>query len=292
MILSNALIGLREGLEAGIIISILVAFLVRGGRRAALPLVWGGIAAAVVVSVAAGGVLTFTAARLTDRGTELFEAGTSLVAVALVTGMVFWMRHPVRALEEQLRGQISEALRIGPIAVITVTFLAVVREGLEAAIFVFVGAQGTGTTRPLLSFLAGVAVAIVLAWLLYQGTLRISLSRFFTITGVLLIFVAAGIFGHGVHDLQQAAVLPGLTAHAFDVNSVIPVESWYGSLLHGIFNFSPRPTVLELLAWAGYVAAVLTTFLLSLRGHAPSRPVAERTAQQAEALDGAQRLRG
>jgi high-affinity iron transporter len=273
VIVSNVLIGLREGLEAGLIVTILVAFLIRMSRRSTLVLVWAGVASAMIVSVVAGTILTFTAANLTDRGQELFEAAASAVATVLITGMVFWMRHPMHAAERQLHGQISAALRVGPVAVFAVAFLAVLREGLEMAVFVLVGIQnGAGTLRPLLSFATGIVIAIGLTWLLYLGVVCINLARFLTVTGVLLVFVAAGVLSHAVHDLQQAGVLPGLSTVAFDISSVIPLDTWHGSLLKGIFNFSAQPTVWELTAWLGYLAAVLPAFQYAVRDRlAPER---------------------
>jgi high-affinity iron transporter len=269
VVISNMLIGLREGLEAGLIVTILAAFLIRTGRRSALMVVWAGVAGAIVASIVAGALLTFTAANLTDRGSELFEAATAMLAVALITGMVFWMRHPARAMERELQGQMSAALRVGPLAVFTVAFLAVLREGLEMAVFVLVAAQeaGTGTLRPLLGFLVGVAAAVALTWLLYLGVVRINMARFLTVTGVLLIFVAAGVLTHGVHDLQEASVLPGLNVIAFDISAAVPLDTWHGSLLKGIFNFTASPTVLALVAWLVYLVTVLPAFLLALRGH-------------------------
>ena len=140
--------------------------------------------------------------------------------------------------------------------------LAVGREGLETALFFFTAAQAAGeTTQPLIGFLIGIAIAIALAYLIYRGALRINLGKFFTVTGFLLIFVAAGILAYGVHDLQEAAILPGLNTLAFDVSAAVPPDSWYGTLLKGVFNFSPQTTVLEAIVWVAYVAVVLTLFL-------------------------------
>lgn len=270
MLVSNGLIGLREGLEAALVVSILVAFLVRTERRDALRFVWTGVAAAVALSIGVTAVLTFVAGQLTFQQQETFGGVASLVAVAFVTWMIFWMRRAARSIAAELRGQLSNALQVGPLAVAGVAFLAVAREGLETAVFFFSSARsaGGGTTQPLIGFLAGIAIAIALAWLLYRGAIRLNLSKFFTITGVLLIFVAAGVLAYGIHDLQEASLLPGLHALAFDVSEQIPPDSWYGTLLKGIFNFSPATSVAEAIAWAAYVAIVLSLFL---------RPEHERT---------------
>ncbi|WP_190823417.1 iron uptake transporter permease EfeU [Saccharopolyspora pogona] len=277
MLFSNALIGLREGLEAVLVVSILVAFLVRTERRRALPLVWAGVGVAVALSVGLGAVLTYTAATLSFEAQEAFGGIASIIAVAFVTGMIFWMRRAGRTLAAQLRGQLDEALQLGPVAVATVAFLAVAREGLETAVFFFSSVQsaGGGTVLPLVGFLIGITISILLGWLLYAGAIKVNLSKFFTVTGVLLVFVAAGVFAYGVHDLQEASLLPGLHALAFDVSEYVPPNSWYGALLKGIFNFSPQTTVLEAVVWGGYVVIVLALFLRPHRGAA--RPVQTRT---------------
>lgn len=267
--LSNALIGLREGLEAALVVSILVAFLVRTERRSALPWVWAGVAVAVVLSVLVGALLTFTSNSMSFEAQEAFGGGLSIVAVGFVTWMIFWMRRTARALSGELRGRLEQALRIGSWAVVLMAFLAVGREGLETAVFFWAAAQAAGSTSaPLAGFLVGIAVAVALAYLTYRGAVRINLARFFTVTGVLLIFVAAGILAYGLHDLQEAAILPGLNTLAFDISAQVPADSWYGTVLKGIFNLSPRTSVLEATVWVLYVGVVLTLFLLPGRTRA------------------------
>lgn len=264
MLFSSALIGLREGLEAALVVSILVAYLVKTERRGTLKWVWSGVAVALALSVTVGAILTYGTASLSFEQQEILGGGLSILAVALVTGMIFWMRGTARTLAAELRGKLSDAVRIGPLAVVVLSFLAVGREGLETAVFFYAAVQsaGGGTAQPLTGFLIGLVVAVVLAWLLYLGALRLNLAKFFTVTGVLLIFVAAGVLGYGLHDLQEGNVLPGLNVLAFDLSATVPEDSWYGALLKGIFNYSQRTTVLQAIAWVAYVAVVLTLFLL------------------------------
>jgi high-affinity iron transporter len=260
--LGNALIGLREGLEASLVVSILVAFLVRTDRRRELPKVWLGVALAVAVSVAVTLALTLTQQALTFEAQELLGGSLSIIAVGFVTWMIFWMRRVGRTIAAELRGGLERAIAMGSVAVVVMAALAVGREGLETAVFFVAAAQAAGeTTGPLIGFLLGIAVAIVLAYLIYRGAITLDLGKFFTVTGVLLIFVAAGILAYGVHDLQEARFLPGLNTLAFDVSAAVPADSWYGVLLKGIFNFSPQTTVLEAVVWVLYVAIVLTLFL-------------------------------
>ena len=276
--LGNALIGLREGLEASLVVSILVAFLVRTNRRSELPKVWLGVAIAVLVSIGVTLGLTLTQQALTFEAQEALGGSLSIIAVGFVTWMIFWMRRNARTLSTDLRGKLDDAIQIGPVAVVVVAALAVGREGLETSVFFFAAAQAAGeTTRPLIGFLLGIATSVALAYLLYRGAVKINLGKFFTVTGFLLIFVAAGILAYGIHDLQEAGILPGLTTLAFDVSATIPPDSWYGTLLKGVLNFSPQTTVLEAVVWVSYVAVVLTLFLRPQRRTVAQAPAATPT---------------
>lgn len=269
--LGNFLIGLREGLEAALVVSILVAFLVRTDRRHVLPKVWLGVGIAVAVSVGVTAALALTQQALTFEAQEALGGTLSIVAVGFVTWMIFWMRRTARTISADLRGRLEDAIKMGSTAVVVMAALAVGREGLETALFFFTAAQAAGeTAQPLVGFLLGIAVAVVLAYLLYRGAVKINLGRFFMVTGALLIFVAAGILAYGVHDLQEAGILPGLNTLAFDVSAAVPPDSWYGVLLKGVFNFSPRTTVLEAAVWTVYVAVVLTLFLRPQRAKTPA----------------------
>jgi high-affinity iron transporter len=263
VLFSSLLIGLREGLEAALVVSILVAFLVKTDRRGALRWVWPGIAAAVVLSVGVGAMLTYTTAQLSFEQQELLGGSLSIVAVAFVTAMIFWMRRAAKSIAAELRGKMDQALIVGPFAVLLLSFLAVGREGLETAVFFYAAVQSAqgGTTQPLIGFAVGIAIAISIAYLLYRGAVRFDLGKFFTITGVLLVFVAAGVLGYGLHDLQEAGFLPGLHTLAFDTSAAVPENSWYGALLKGIFNYSQQTTVLQAAAWLAYVLIVLPLFL-------------------------------
>lgn len=263
MVVSNALIGLREGLEAALVVVILLAFLTRTGRTWAFRYVWLGVGTAVALSVVLGAVLTYGTRQLSFEAQELVGGVTSIVAVGFVTAMVFWMRSAARSMSGELKGRLDRALDLGPPAVALVAFLGVGREGLETAIFFYATAQaaGSGNNLPLLGWLVGFAGAIVLGWLIYRGALRIDLARFFRWTGVALVLVAGGILSYGIHDLQEAGVLPGLTTLAFDVSGTVDPGTWYAALLKGTLNLTPQTTVLQAVAWLLYVGTVLALFL-------------------------------
>ncbi|WP_406059462.1 iron uptake transporter permease EfeU [Micromonospora sp. NBC_00860] len=293
------LIGLREGLEATLVVSILVAFLVKSQRRDRLPQVWAGVGLAVALSVLFGWLIEYTSTSLLSRSEdrELFEAITSVAAVVFVTWMIFWMRRAARTIAGELRGKLTEALAVGSLAVAGMAFLAVIREGLETALIFYSAAQGAaGDSGPLLALIGGIVTAVVLGVLLYLSALRINLGKFFTWTGALLILVAAGILKYGVHDFQEAGVLPGLNNLAFDITGVLDPTTWYAALLAGMFNVTPAPTVLEMIAWVAYAVPVLLLFLRPARRKpapaATTTTVTERgadTGAEAEAASTPQR---
>jgi high-affinity iron transporter len=185
------------------------------------------------------------------------------------------MLRTARGLSRELRAEVDSHLSGAGWGLVLVAFLAVGREGLETALFIWAAVQASGsTTLPLVGATLGILVAVVLAYLIYRGVLTINLSRFFAYTGVFLIVVAGGVLAYGVHDLQEAGFLPGLTTLAFDVSAAVPPDSWYGTLLKGVFNFSPATTVLEALAWLAYVVPVMTAFVLAIRRGGTPAPAA------------------
>jgi high-affinity iron transporter len=273
-VLANFLIGLREGLEATLVVTILIAYLVKTGNRSRLRAVWLGIASAVAVSLAFGAVLTFTSSSLSFEAQERFRGIMSIVAVAFVTWMVFWMRRTARFLKTELEGRLHAALAIGAVALTTTAFLAVGREGLETSLFIWAAAQSTGSGwEPIVGATLGIGTAVALGWLLYRRAITINLAKFFRWTGAGLIVVAAGVLAYGVHDLQEAGDLPGLSSLAFDVSGAVPPDSWYGTLLKGTLNFSPATTWLEAVVWLAYAVPVMLLFFRPAPAPVP-RPVA------------------
>ncbi|MEU9076398.1 iron uptake transporter permease EfeU [Kitasatospora sp. NPDC004745] len=273
----NYLIGLREGLEASLVVCILIAYLVKTDRRDKLPPVWTGVVSAVVLSMAFGAVLQFGSSQLTFEAQEALGGSLSIISVGLVTWMVFWMRRTARHLKTELHGKLDAAVAMGTTALVVTAFLAVGREGLETALFIWSAVQATGDGyNPLIGAALGLLTSVVLGWLFYRGALKINLAKFFTWTGAMLVVVAAGVLAYGVHDLQEAGWLPGLHSQAFDISSTIPKDSWYGTLLKGVFNFQPDPTVLQLVVWLLYLAPTLAVFFNLFGGRA--KPVAAKPA--------------
>ncbi len=275
--LANYLIGLREGLEASLVVVILIAYLVKSDRRQLLPRLWAGIAVAIAVSLGFGALLTFGPRRLTFEAQEAIGGILSIVAVCFVTWMVFWMARHARGLSGELRGKVDKAADAGRASLAVVAMLAVGREGLETALFLWAATQAAtsadgSTTTPLVGALLGILTAVAMGYAFYKGVLRINLAKFFAWTGVILIVVAAGVLAYGVHDLQEASILPGLNNLAFDVSDQIPPTSWRGTILKGTINFSPATTWLEAITWVAYVVPTLTLFLVRIRGNRPAAP--------------------
>lgn len=268
--LGNYLIGLREGLEAALVVVILLAYLVRTDRRSLIPGIWGGAGLAVAISLAFGAVLTFGPRGLTFEAQEIIGGVLSLVAVGLVTWMIFWMAGHARQLSGQLKGSVDQHATSGRGGMVLVALLAVGREGLETALFLWAAtraAAGTsaGGWMPLVGAALGLVTAVLIAWLIYRGAVRLDLGKFFTWTGAFLILVAAGVLAYAFHDLQEGGLVPGLDTVAWDISHLIAPTSILGSVLKGVFNFTPAPTVVEAVAWIAYVGVVMPLYFLRLR---------------------------
>ncbi|HPV81428.1 MAG TPA: FTR1 family protein, partial [Dermatophilaceae bacterium] len=210
-----------------------------------------------------GAVLTFGTSGLDDRTAELVGGLASLLAVVLVTGMIFWMRSVGRRFAGELTGKLDRALDAGPFAIAAVAFLGVGREGLESALFFYATVESAGETgiAPALGWVVGIGAAVALGIAIYLGAVRIDLAQFFRWTGVGLVIVAAGILAYAVHELQEAGVLPGENVYAFDLRSTIDPTSPLAMVVRGILNLRPRMAVLEIGAWAAYLVVVLPLFL-------------------------------
>jgi high-affinity iron transporter len=260
-VLANALIGLREGLEAGLVIGILVAFLNKLDRRDVLPKLWIGISAAIAISLGVGALLTFGPYGLSSQAQEALGGSLSIAAVGLVTWMIFWMARHARHLKGELHGQLASALASSAAAIVVLGIISVGREGVETALFVWASISSGGQALlGSIGALLGILASVLVSYLIYRGFVRINLSRFFFWTGLFLVLVAAGVFAYGLGDLQEAGILPA-GAPAYNLNAVIPASSWYGTLLGGLFQFKADPSWLQVIGWIAYVAAVLALFL-------------------------------
>jgi len=271
----NLLIGLREGLEAGLVVSILLAAVRKttpeGGRASTAP-IWLGVLGAVMLAGSFAAVLTFSVADLSSRAQEAVGGLLSVFAVGLVTWMIFWMRRTAAGLSAHLRGEVTRAAAIGAGALTITAFLAVGREGLETTLFLWTAARASGqTAAPLLGAAIGIAAAVALCWLLYRRAVRLNVGVFFNRTAIALIVIAAGVLAYGLGDLQDAGLLPGHAWVAFDLTAHIDPGSWWASIITGVTELSPTMTVLQVTAWLAYLAVVIPAFVKA-RPEAPKAP--------------------
>ena len=279
MFLANLLIALREGLEAALVVSIIVAYLVKSDRRDALPKLWLGVGLAALVPLVAGAIMTWGPKTLTFQAQEILGGTLSFVAVGLVTWMIFWMGKNARELKGELEGSLSKTLAEGGSGwgVVWIAVVAVGREGVETALFVWATVRSsieTSIMQTTVGVVTGLVIAIVLGVLIYQGAVRINFRIFFATTGYFLVVVAAGIVAYGIGDLQEAGVLPGIMSHAWDLSSYLPASTsplhWLYVLLQAMFQFNLQPTVLQAVGWCLYIVPVLTLLTLQIRGPRPS----------------------
>lgn len=261
------LIMLREGVEAALIVGIVASYLKQTGHGAWMPAVWVGILLAVALSLFVGAALQIASAEFPQKAQELFEALVGLVAVFVLTTMVFWMRKAARSIKAELHASIDAALATDGgggargWALVGMVFFAVAREGLESVFFLLaVFQQSSGAAAPL-GALLGIVAAVAIGWGIYAGGLRLDLRRFFRWTGIFVLIVAAGILAGSIRALHEAGVWNQLQTIAFDVSGVLPMDSLIGSVFAGIFGYHDTPAVGEVLAYVLFLAITLYAFL-------------------------------
>lgn len=274
MFLANFLIALREGVEAALIVGVVAAYLVKVGRRNLLPKVWFGVIIAAALPLSLGAIMTWGPYTLSFQAQEILGGTLSLVAVAMVTWMILWMSSNSRQFARKLREDTAAQLASGSEwGVVWIAFIAVAREGIETALFVWATIKSSAENAiaaPALGVVTGLVVAVIIGWLIYTGAARINLSIFFNITGLLLIFVAAGIVSYGIGDLQEASVIPGWGTPIYDITayldgsvySWLTTSSWWWTLLEAMFNANAAPTHLQLIGWVLYIVIILPLFLV------------------------------
>lgn len=275
--LAPFLIMLREGIEAALLVGIIATYLRQTGRAAWIPSVWVGILLAVALSLFVGAVILLLGSEFPQKEQELFEAIIGLVAVSVLTWMVFWMRRASRSIKVGLHEDIDRALdrgSAGTWALIGMAFFAVAREGLESVFFLLaIFQQSPGPAAPL-SALAGIALSAVIGFGIYYGGVRIDLRRFFYWTGLFILVVAAGLLSSVLRNLHEAGIWNLLQDRAYDLTEILPLSSLPGTVLSGMFGYHDAPAIGEMLIWALYLLVTLTLFF---------RPQAARTSQPASA---------
>jgi high-affinity iron transporter len=270
--IAAALITLREGLEAALVVGIVLSVLRQLGQTDRSRQVWGGVAAAVVVSVAAGLALNGLGVAFEGRGEEIFEGIAMLLAAGVLTWMIYWMRRQGRQVQSELESDVRRATAAGSAwGLFGLAFVAVVREGIETVLFLTAAAFSSGPTMTLIGGALGLIVAVALGWLVFAAGKRLNVRAFFRATSVLLILFAAGLVAHGIHELQEAALLPTLVEHVWDVNPILNEDSGVGTFLKALLGYNGNPSLIEVLGYGGYFLAVyLMTRLEGRRRLAPA----------------------
>ncbi|OGT27878.1 MAG: hypothetical protein A2Z17_06785 [Gammaproteobacteria bacterium RBG_16_66_13] len=251
------LLALREGLEAALIISIMFSVLARTRRADLRPAAWSGVVLAAVLSLAAAFGLAWVGAELEGFAEQVFEGVTMILAAGLLTWMIVWMRKQGQQVQAKLETDVHHAALQGhQRAIFAIAFVAVLREGIEMALFLTAAAFREDAIGTVIGGLTGLAIAGLLGWGLYTATLRLNLKGFFQVTGVLLLLVAAGLVAHAVHEFNEAGLIPGLIEPIWDVSDVLGEETLAGVLLKALFGYNANPSLTEAVAYAGYLMAV------------------------------------
>jgi high-affinity iron transporter len=270
------LIMLREGTEAALIVGIVSSYLAQTDRRRWLPAVWSGVIAAIVGCIALGAALQFAGAEFPQRQQELFEGCVALIAVAMLTSMVFWMRKAARSVASDLRTSVDAALSRqshSGFALAALAFLAVGREGLETIFFLSAIVQQSQGWSILIGAALGLIAAFGIGLAIYVGGTRINLRRFFEWTGVFIIFVAAGLLAGAVRAFHEAGIWNSLQGPTFDLSNILPADSFVGTLLAGFFGYQEAPTVGELVVYFAFLIPILLLFFTRERLPAAASPV-------------------
>jgi len=256
-VLPSFLLSLREGLEAALIIGIVLGALRKINRSELVSVVWGGAASAAIASLAVALALYALGASLEGAAEGIFEGITMFLAAGVLTWMIFWMHHQAQTIKGNLELGVRHAVsQTGRRALFLLAFLAVLREGVELALFLTAATFADRTQLTLFGAALGLGTAALLGWSLFATTMRMDLRRFFLITGALLILFAAGLVAYGVHEFNEIGWIPALVEHVWDINFFLSEQSTVGQMLKALFGYNANPSLTEVLAYAGYFAAI------------------------------------
>jgi len=251
------LLSLREGIEAALLIGIVLGALRKIDRPKLRPAVWAGTISAIVVSLLAAWGLNSLGAKFEGRAEEIFEGITMLLAAGVLTWMIFWMQRQSRSIKADIELDVRKASRqSGARALFMLAFLAVVREGIELALFLTAATLTTSAQQTLIGAVLGLGTAVLLGWLLFTAAIKLNLATFFKVTSVLLIFFAAGLVAYGVHEFNEAGLIPPIIEHVWDINHILDENSTLGSLLKALLGYNGNPSLSEVLAYLTYFVLI------------------------------------
>jgi high-affinity iron transporter len=258
----SLLVTLREGLEAGLVVVIILTYLRNAGQRSYWKYALLGTAAAVGVSLLVGTVIFVAAGEFEGRAEQVFEGSAMLTAVAVLSWMIVWMKSQAAHIRGQLQAQVQSALVVGSaLALAAIPFVAVLREGIETALFMFAAARTSTPVESSLGAALGLAGALALSYAFYRGGRRINLRLFFNVTGVLLILFAAGLLAQGIHEFHEASLVPPVVEHVWDVNGFLSDGEGVGEWLKGILGYNAEPSLVEVVAYPLYLGVAFWYFL-------------------------------
>jgi len=261
--LASFLLSLREGLEAALIIGIVLGILFRLKRSDLNGIVWSGVGAAALLSAIAAVALNLLGMEFEGKGEEIFEGVAMLLAAGVLTWMIFWMHRSARTLKAEIENKTRNALQgRGSQGLFALAFLAVFREGIELALFLLAAGQTSSPLQTLAGALAGLTGAAVLGWLLFNSARSLSLRSFFQVTNVLLIIFAAGLVGVGIHEFNEAGIVPAIVEHVWDINGILSDKSEVGLILKALVGYNGNPSLTEVLAYLAYLGGIILTLLL------------------------------
>ncbi len=260
--LGSLLITLREGLEAALIIGIILAYLAKTGNRQGFKPVWLGVTLGILGSLVAGIIIYLSAGELSGRAEQIFEGIAMFLAVAILTWMIFWMRQQAIDIKAHLQQQLQSVLtKSSSLGLVLLAFVAVIREGIETVLFLFAASR---VAESAVSFTAGgllgLVIAIVIGYAIYKGAARLNLRVFFNVTSVLLILFAAGLLAHGIHEFHEAGIIPPIVEHVWDINRLLPERSTVGRFFTAIFGYNANPSLVEVLAYVVYLVLALGAY--------------------------------
>jgi high-affinity iron transporter len=254
---ASFLITLREGLEAALIVGIVLSVLRKLDRGNRSKPVWLGVGAAALTSIVVGLILSALDVAFEGHGEEIFEGTAMLLAAGVLTWMIFWMQRQGKQVQADLERDVRRAVSAGSAwALFSLAFVAVVREGIETALFMTAAAFSTTPAQTLIGGLLGLMIAVVLGWLIFAAGKQLNVSAFFRGTSVLLILFAAGLFAHGVHELQEAGLIPVIVEHVYDINSILDEKGTAGTFLQALLGYNGNPSLLEMLAYVAYFVVI------------------------------------
>ncbi|HEY6073164.1 MAG TPA: FTR1 family protein [Anaerolineales bacterium] len=255
--LPSYLLSLREGIEAALIIGIVLGALRKSRRPDLAPSLWLGTIAAIAVSLLAAILLTLFGFELEGTTEVIYEGLTMLLAAGILTWMIFWMSQQARNLKPELEEGVNRAAAGGgKRAVFWLAFVAVVREGIELGLFLTASVFATNALQTSIGAALGLGTAILLGWSIFASTVKLDLRRFFQVTGFLLILFAAGLVAHGVHEFVEIGIIPALIDPIWNANAFLPAESILGQFMKALFGYNPTPSLMEMLAYGAYIGAV------------------------------------